>query len=216
MFLLSPTITNTEARGKLYGNMQTHNEKSVLGQDDFLKILIVQLQNQDPMQPMQDRDFIAQMATFSSLEQMTNMSKAMQEMRGMMLGQATSYIGKEINYEINVYDASTGSFLGKDLLSGFVTGIESEQGKTILVTSNGHRVTLDSIRSVAADFRNPITENAHLIGKKVSYALLKSDGSIENRSSIVTAVSYLEGKVQLVLDNDDKIGLSEVLKVENA
>ena len=54
---------------------QTGN--SSLGKDDFLKILVTQLQNQDPMNPMEDKDFIAQMAQFSSLEQMTNMSTSL-------------------------------------------------------------------------------------------------------------------------------------------
>src|SRR5690625_1001367 len=47
-----------------------------LGKDEFLKILMVQLQNQDPLNPMEDTEFISQMATFSSLEQTMNMAKS--------------------------------------------------------------------------------------------------------------------------------------------
>lgn len=213
---MSPIVTNTEARGKTYSTMPTHATKSVLGQDDFLKILITQLQNQDPMQPMQDRDFIAQMATFSSLEQMTNMSKAMQEMRGMMLGQATSYVGKEVIYELNLYDPSNGLFLGKENFAGLVSAIENEKGKTFLLTSLGHRVPLDAVLSVAANLNNPITDNAHLIGKKVTFTKISSDGMHTEESRIVTAISYQDWKIQLVLDNEEKIGIVNVLKVENA
>ncbi|WP_246939932.1 flagellar hook assembly protein FlgD [Bacillus pinisoli] len=61
-------------------NQPTQKSNSdVLGKDDFLRILMTQLQNQDPMNPMQDKDFIAQMATFTSLEQMTNMNKMLEQ-----------------------------------------------------------------------------------------------------------------------------------------
>ena len=60
-------------------NVQSAARKPVkeLGKDQFLQILVTQLRNQDPMQPMQDKEFISQMAQFSSLEQMMNMSIAL-------------------------------------------------------------------------------------------------------------------------------------------
>ena len=49
---------------------------SELGKDEFMKILMAQLQHQDPLSPMDDREFISQMAQFSSLEQMMNMTSS--------------------------------------------------------------------------------------------------------------------------------------------
>jgi len=96
------------------------SKSDTLGKDDFLKILVTQLRNQDPMQPMQDRDFIAQMAQFSSVEQLMNMSGEMTKLR-QNLGMASSMIGKEVawydyaaNGELVSFSGTVDSILIKD------------------------------------------------------------------------------------------------------
>ncbi|QJD83376.1 flagellar hook capping FlgD N-terminal domain-containing protein [Cohnella herbarum] len=80
-------------------NVQAAARKPVkeMGKDQFLQILVTQLRNQDPMQPMQDKEFIAQMAQFSSLEQMMNMSKEVTALR-QSAGMVAGLIGKEISW----------------------------------------------------------------------------------------------------------------------
>ncbi|MCL2704676.1 MAG: flagellar hook assembly protein FlgD [Spirochaetaceae bacterium] len=76
---------------------QQRASKNQLDKDDFLKILITQLTHQDPTKPMDDREFIAQMAQFSSLEQMTNMSKEFGKMQNIIASnQAINLIGKTV------------------------------------------------------------------------------------------------------------------------
>jgi flagellar basal-body rod modification protein FlgD len=70
----------------------TRTKSSDLGKQDFLELLVTQLQHQDPLQPMEDKDFIAQMAQFSSLEQMQNMNNS------VAVSSAISLIGKTVSW----------------------------------------------------------------------------------------------------------------------
>jgi flagellar basal-body rod modification protein FlgD len=71
--------------------------KQSLGKDDFLKLLITQLTYQDPTSPMEDKEFIAQMAQFSSLEQMTSMAQDFSRLAAIISGQeASSSLGKNV------------------------------------------------------------------------------------------------------------------------
>ena len=84
---------------KKLANGKLENTKE-LGKDDFLKILITQLKNQDPLKPMEDKEFIAQMAQLSTLEQIKNLSSGFDSMSAEInSSNALSLIGK--NVEIN-------------------------------------------------------------------------------------------------------------------
>jgi flagellar basal-body rod modification protein FlgD len=68
-----------------------------LDKDDFMKILITQLTHQDPTKPMEDKEFIAQMAQFSTLEQMSNMSREFSTLKSVLMSnQAYSLLGRNV------------------------------------------------------------------------------------------------------------------------
>ena len=91
-----------QQQGGFYG-ADTASKNDVLGKDAFLKLLVTQLQNQDPLNPLDDKEFIAQLAQFSSLEQMTNISEGITSLTEKTAQQdmlsAVNYIGKEVTAE---------------------------------------------------------------------------------------------------------------------
>ncbi|WP_051430799.1 flagellar hook assembly protein FlgD [Thermicanus aegyptius] len=82
------TIRSSSVIGTAGTNQGSTNPegRNTLGQDAFLQILVAQLKYQDPLQPMQDRDFIAQMATFSSVQQLIQLNQAVAEIKEMLKG----------------------------------------------------------------------------------------------------------------------------------
>ena len=93
------SITNQISQGQ-----QVANPNAQMGKDDFLKLLTVQLKYQDPLNPMENTEFIAQMAQFSSLEQLQNMNQSMEKNLGaetqlqtaFQNNLATSLVGKSV------------------------------------------------------------------------------------------------------------------------
>src|ERR1051325_5533427 len=70
-----------------------------LGKDDFLKLFVAQLSHQDPMNPMNDQDMMGQMASFSQLEQITNMAAANQSIATRLTSTtAVNLIGRTVTY----------------------------------------------------------------------------------------------------------------------
>lgn len=108
---------------------------SNLGKNEFLKILATQLANQDPLEPTSDTEFIAQMAQFSSLEQMQSMAASSES------SQAYALIGKDIL--ANVADASG----QMQQIMGRVDGVR-RSGDTQYVTMGNYMVPLKSILQI--------------------------------------------------------------------
>ena len=75
-------------------------KKETLGKDDFLKIFMAQLQHQDPLNPMEGTEFTAQLAQFSSLEQLYNVNQNLGSLKEVQEGtgkfESLNFIGKEI------------------------------------------------------------------------------------------------------------------------
>ena len=105
------------------------NKGDELGKSDFLLLLVTQFKHQDPLNPMDDKEFIAQLAQFSSLEQLMNMNESMDGLtaatREQQLMNAANYIGKNVaaggNSIAKAEDGAVSTFywaIGEDMAKG--------------------------------------------------------------------------------------------------
>jgi flagellar basal-body rod modification protein FlgD len=107
-----------------------------LGKDDFLNLLVTQLKYQDPLNPMDDKSFIAQMAQFSTLEQMQNMNSTFSHIK------AFSLIGRNIT--ASIADSTLKEMRQVD---GYVNAVKINQGRAYVIVNN-EDVPIDSITDI--------------------------------------------------------------------
>ena len=109
-----------------------------LGQDDFLKLLVTQFTNQDPMSPMKDTEYIAQMAQFTTLEQSKEMTTQITNLHNdNQILQANSLIGRTVDLQ-DGQDATT---------HGVVSAVTVSAGTPKIVV-NGQPYALSSVLGI--------------------------------------------------------------------
>jgi flagellar basal-body rod modification protein FlgD len=119
----TPTAATQSASGK----------NSAMGKDQFLKLFVAQLQHQDPMNPMQDSDFMGQMASFSTLEQVSNLASENAKTNAIGL------IGRTVTYKGTDGAEHTGA----------VEKVSTKDGKPSLTVGGTEGVDPSSISQVA-------------------------------------------------------------------
>ena len=116
-----------------------------LGKDEFLKLLITELKYQDPTNPMQDREFIAQMAQFSSLEQMLNFNTGMQKLlQNVSFQSSFNLIGQNVDVDVKDEVDQNGNSI---IASGVVESV-AKRGADTMIRVNGEEYSADDILRV--------------------------------------------------------------------
>ncbi len=155
------TVTNQKTIQQIIdsSSKNTSDRKTgEMGKDDFLNLLVTQLKYQDPLQPTDDKEFIGQMAQFSSLEQMQNMNTSLSQSQGFAL------MGKHITATIT--DSTTKE---SKAIEGDVTSVKVSSGKTYAVVK-GEDVPIEKITNVTEGSGSSLTnisQYTNLIGYDV-------------------------------------------------
>jgi flagellar basal-body rod modification protein FlgD len=125
------TLEQMKSKGASNGEM---------GKDAFLKLFVAQLQHQDPMNPMNDSEFMGQMASFSTLEQVSNMAVANQQIAANLTSNsAVGLIGRTVSY-VDEND---------EIKTGKVDKVTTAGGKPMLTVNGVDGVDPSTITQVA-------------------------------------------------------------------
>jgi len=213
---LENIVSQTGAAGT---QSQTSNMKS-LGKDEFMKLLLAQLKNQDPLKPMDGTDFTAQLAQFSSLEQLKNLNTTLetQSVNQMTLGyaQSVNMIGKEVvsnsgnTITANGQTTELNYKLTKDAQSVTII-IVDKNGKTIKTWDDSAKkagmnsATWDSSGVEKGDYTYMI-EAKDSYGAPVTYETMTT--------GVVTAVHFRSNQILVTL-NGREVPLSAISEVRD-
>ncbi|MBF0563994.1 MAG: hypothetical protein HQK89_01995 [Nitrospirae bacterium] len=144
----TPTTTNTNTTPSSMANASTTASSNssntsangnLVSEDQFLKLFMAQLKNQDPMNPMDSAGFTSQLATFSSLEQLTTINTNLKNMSA---------------YENSLNNISAVNMIGKSVTTtdnntSQVTGITFKNGVTYLNLKDGESVVTSNIQQIS-------------------------------------------------------------------
>ena len=190
-----------------YQAPQRQTGSSALGKDAFLQILITQLQNQDPTQPMDDKQFISQMAQFSSLEQMQNVASGIKDLlesqQQSQLMNYTSFIGKEVKWLEMTKDKEGNSTVNEG--TDVINELKFVDGQPVFILEDGKEITPGNISSILNKSSSTISENplvtaSNLIGKTIQY-----DNNGEMLQAIIESVSTNNTVIEYILNNGSRM-----------
>ena len=194
--------------------------KNILGKEEFLKMLIAQLKNQDPLNPLSSTDFTAQLAQFSSLEQLQNVNDTLTAMTrqqaSISAGQSVSLIGKEVTANGNAIQADGGTV-------ELSYGLAADAEKTWVKVYNDQGSLVETLTFTGQrSGSNTVAWNAggHAGGSYTFevQALDAGGNSVDAQTvmkGVVSGVNYREGTPDLVVGGRE-IGLGDVLTVRSA
>ncbi len=213
MDITSATSATQAASAATAGPTQT------LGENDFLKLLTAQMQAQDPLNPMDSANFAAQLAQFSSVEQLTNINAQLTNLTSsqasMQNTMATDLIGKRVTVSGN-----TATLNGQAVMPYTLSG-DAATVNVAIYDATGALVKTAALGQEAAGANSYTWDGKDQNGNtlpagKYTFAVTAVDASAQAvtatplASGIVTGISFNNNVTSLTLDNGTQVQLGDV------
>ncbi len=202
-------------------NITGKTKSSALGKDDFLKMLLAQLKNQDPLKPVDGTDFAAQLAQFTSIEQLTNMSTQLASLASSQAAMTNTTAIDLIGKQVTAGGGNTVTVSGDTAQISYNLEKNAKQVTVNIYDASGSQI--DSLEfNGQSQGVNTITWNCADLPKgdyKFDVTATDTSGNSINTqgiiSGIVTDVKFKNNVIYLTVGGQD-IPMSSVLSVKRS
>jgi flagellar basal-body rod modification protein FlgD len=201
--------------------------EKAMGRDDFLKLLVAQMKNQDPLKPQDNTQFVAELAQFSNLEQSMGINSRLDTLalqsRGQSNAQVLDLVGQKATVKgsiVTIDGSGVGSPINFTLgskTSSTIVNIQNQSGDVIRSIDVGpHSAGLTQVMWDGRDSAGNVQPKGSYM---ISVAAKDKDGTRisvdQNTSAIVTGIAYDTGYPVLQLANGAKAPVSDLLRVDS-
>ena len=213
-----PGVTNIDdsAKNVSYG-MQA------LGQEDFMNLLLKELSYQDPLNPMDSKEFTVQLTQFTSLDRLNNINDVLNNIlafqQSMQNATVTNMIGKTVNVDGN------SSYLDGSAVMSYDLTDDASSVKILISDASGKLVRSEDLDSQAAgvnhyswdgkdDLGNTLPDGSYTFEIEALDGLGNPVNAVASSSGYVTGVAFEDSMTYLVLDGIRKVYLSDVKSIQ--
>lgn len=164
------TVNGTTQTVESYQQSQANSANKAndaLGKDAFLQLLVTQMKYQDPLDPQDNGEYLAQLAQFSALEQMTNVADGLSNVSNLvsnidtsvLVGQLSSMIGQQVQWTTSTTstDAEGNTKTIKNTFEGIVKGVSISDGSPSIVAESGgktYQVAISDVTRIGEGTKN--------------------------------------------------------------
>ena len=226
--MTTTTSTSASSAAAAASSVAEATSKGTLGKNDFLKLMIAQLQNQDPLNPMDNQAFVAQLAQFSNLEQLQQVNSGI---TSLSIGQAganqqaaTNLVGRDVTFksdQVAWKQGDPGTAIAAQLAAN------ADSVKAVITDANGRVVrtiplgahatgTLAATWDGLDDAGNVQPSGNYTIKFSAADAQKNAVTAVAQGSGHVAGVSFASGVAELVLGNGIHVALPNVIEVQQA
>lgn len=181
-----------------------------LGKDDFLKLLVTQMRNQDPINPMDGKEFAAQLAQFNSVEQLINVNKGIESLAqsqqdlnsGLNNSMAASLAGKEVKALSNQISLKDGN-----AVIDFRLKHASTETQVIITDSMGNIVRSDQLGSFSNGDQSWVWDGTSDHGEEVPDGIYSIEVNAQNENGDVESITFTRGIAESVKYTENGVKL---------